>query len=100
MSAKGILKNIASYAKRTSYNINDENQTKFLNISTALENERNIASQALSSFSLYELEREYDSSLTAYYKTGETKEFDYVQLNSYFANGGILSTYLTTINNF
>lgn len=100
VSAKGILKNIASYAKRTSYNINSENQTKFLNISTALENERNIASQALSSFSLYELEREYDSSLTAYYKTGETKEFDYVQLNSYFANGGILSTYLTTINNF
>lgn len=100
VSAKATLKNIATYALRTTYNIAEENKEKFLNISTALENERAIASQALKNFSLYELEREYNGSLAAYYRTGETKEFDYVQLNSYFANGGILLTYLTTINNY
>lgn len=98
--AKNLLKEIAKSAKNTSYAIANENKDKFISVALAVENQRMIVSQAISNFSLYELEEEYDGSLYSYYQTDSTKEFDYKQLNSYFLTGGILPTFIQTINEF
>lgn len=99
---KGVenLKNIALNAKRTEFNLQEENVEKFEKISLALDNQRKITFQAIDNFSIYTLEKDYENTLYLYYRTDSTKEFDYVQLDTYFGTGGILQTYFTTINNF
>lgn len=99
---KGVadLKALASNSNRSEFNLSEENMTKFENISLALDNQRKIISQAINNFSIYQLEEEYESSPYLYYKTDNTKEFDYTQLNAYFGTDGILQTYFRTINNF
>lgn len=93
------LKNIASNANKTRFNLKEENEGEFEKISLALDNQRKIISQAIDNFSIYEFEREYESSLYLYCKTDSTKEFDYAQLDLYFKTDGILQRYFTTINN-
>lgn len=100
-NAKDTLERIVEFSDKSEYYpTSEDDRNEFNNLSKALDNQRKIVYQAISNFSVYELEKEYDNNEELYYKNDETKKYDYAQLKSYFEKGGILITYFVKINEY